>query len=73
MLTLTLKPGGGGVTISTADGDIYVCIKEIKHDGKVKVMFDAPRIVPILRDDAIVREPKHGRVQRPHIGRSACS
>lgn len=59
MLVLMLKQDQT-VTIQTPAGEIVVKVTDIRPD-KVKIGFEAPRAIAILRENAVWRQPKEAR------------
>ena len=53
-LNLTIKRGH----FFTIGGDIKIWVEDA-HGGYAKLAIDAPREIPILRDNAKVRQPRH--------------
>ena len=55
MLVLGLKRGER-VILQTAQGEIAVQITEVVGTNLIRVGFDAPKIIPIVREELILRE-----------------
>ncbi len=53
MLSLSRRVGQ-----SLTIGDGYKVVVQEIHQGYVVLGIDAPRCVPVVRDDAVVKEPK---------------